>query len=68
MAAWSVGVLVIAPANIPSVCAGMTPNALPAESATPSEHRTATAPSAFHFRPAPRRPAKNCLPYWMPMP
>ena len=42
--------------------------ARPRPDATPSAHNTPTAPSAFHFSPDPRKPAKNCRPYWMPMP
>ena len=35
----------------------------PPPAATPSETHTPTAPSAFHFSPDPRKPAKNCRPY-----
>ncbi len=53
---------------MPSECAGAMLNHAPDAIAMPSEASTLTAPMAFHFNPAPRRPAKNWLPYWMPIP
>ena len=68
MAACSAGVQVIEPANSPTECAGDAPKAAPSARAIPSAAMTPTAPSRFHFRPGPRRPAKNWAPYWMPTP
>ena len=68
IAACSAGVLVIDPAKSPIECAGETPKMPPSASAIASAAKTPTTPSRFHFRPGPRRPAKNCLPYWMPTP
>ena len=68
MAACSVGVLVSAPANMPRPWAGETSSATLATTATASAHSTPAAPERVPFQTDPRRPAKNCRPYWMPMP
>jgi hypothetical protein len=67
-AACNVGVLVPAPAKSPAAVARDTPSGSASIAATTSAAATATVVSAMYVSPGPRRLAKNCGPYWIPMP